>query len=127
MAKNTLCIDCPYYNNGWCKRRKTNQGLKDLLDCEFKPNKAEKTDNYKVLGKRQLFYTVQRNIEVIKSKTITKQELIELMLTIEQLLQIDEKIFGIIYEDEIDKTIVEDSKNLSLKWKQEIENKGEVK
>ena len=40
MAKERLCTNCTYYNNGWCNKRKTNKGLKDLTDCEYR-----KTEN----------------------------------------------------------------------------------
>ena len=40
MAKNRICKECKYNNNGWCEARKTNKGLKDLLNCEYR-----KTDN----------------------------------------------------------------------------------
>lgn len=36
MAKDRICNDCKYNNNGWCKARKTNKGLRDLLECDFK-------------------------------------------------------------------------------------------
>lgn len=36
MAKERLCTNCTYNNNGWCNKRKTNKGLKDLTDCEFR-------------------------------------------------------------------------------------------
>lgn len=38
--KERLCTKCTYNNNGWCNARKTNKGLKDLVDCEYR-----KTDN----------------------------------------------------------------------------------
>jgi hypothetical protein len=40
MGKDKICNGCVYNNNGWCKARKTNQGLKDLVTCEYR-----KTDN----------------------------------------------------------------------------------
>ena len=40
MAKERLCTNCTYNNNGWCNKRKTNKGLKELTDCEYR-----KTDN----------------------------------------------------------------------------------
>ena len=45
MAKDRLCTDCIYNNNGWCKARKTNKGLRDLLECEFK--KSDRIDPVK--------------------------------------------------------------------------------
>ena len=40
MSKERLCTKCTYNNNGWCNKRKTNKGLKDLIDCEYR-----KTEN----------------------------------------------------------------------------------
>ena len=36
MAKDRICTGCTYNNNGWCKERKTNKGLKDLTECNYK-------------------------------------------------------------------------------------------
>ena len=36
MAKERLCTKCIYNNNGWCNKRKTNKGLKELSDCEYR-------------------------------------------------------------------------------------------
>lgn len=36
MAKERLCTKCIHNNNGWCNKRKTNKGLKELTDCEFR-------------------------------------------------------------------------------------------
>lgn len=41
MAKERICNDCIHNNNGWCKARKTNKGLKDLIQCGFR----EEPDN----------------------------------------------------------------------------------
>ena len=47
MAKEILCTDCTYNNNGWCNKRKTNRGLRDLTECEFREtNKVVKLNNY---------------------------------------------------------------------------------
>ena len=40
MGKERLCTKCIYNNNGWCNKRKTNKGLKDLTYCEYR-----KSDN----------------------------------------------------------------------------------
>ena len=36
MSKERLCTKCTYNNNGWCNKRKTNKGLRDLTDCEYR-------------------------------------------------------------------------------------------
>lgn len=52
MAKNRICNDCKYNNNGWCKARKTNKGLRDLLECNLK--KSNKIDEAKEEGLKRL-------------------------------------------------------------------------
>ena len=47
MAKKRLCNDCAYNNNGWCNKRKTNKGLKELIECEYREkNSLIKLNNY---------------------------------------------------------------------------------
>lgn len=47
MAKERLCTKCTYNNNGWCNKRKTNKGLKELTDCEYrKTDNLTKLENY---------------------------------------------------------------------------------
>lgn len=52
MAKDRICNDCKYNNNGWCKARKTNKGLKDLLECDLK--ESNKIDAAKEEGLKKL-------------------------------------------------------------------------
>ena len=40
MAKERLCTKCKYNNNGWCEAKRTNKGLKDLVECEFRKTKS---------------------------------------------------------------------------------------
>lgn len=40
MAKERLCANCTYNNNGWCNKRKTNKGLKELTDCEYRKTES---------------------------------------------------------------------------------------
>lgn len=65
MAKERLCTNCTFNNNGWCKARKTNKGLKDLLDCEYR-----KVDN---LVKLQDYFNQKKwdyeNIDIEHSVT----------------------------------------------------------
>lgn len=107
------------------------QRLKELIDCEYKNDENGSSNNnnklneiqignYKTLGKRLLFYIIQLQINVIDKETITKKELIDLMLTFEDMLYKDEQLFGIAYETGVDRTITEASKNLSKEWKNEI-------
>lgn len=34
MAKERVCTGCEHNNNGWCKIKKTNKGLKELEFCD---------------------------------------------------------------------------------------------
>lgn len=67
MAKDRICNGCAYNNNGWCTMRKTNQGLKDLTTCEYKPdNKIEDVDSKvlkleEYLGQKKFELTVDNN------------------------------------------------------------------
>lgn len=55
MAKDRICNNCTYNNNGWCKARKTNKGLKDLIECEYKKtDKLERLEEYKEQKKFEL-------------------------------------------------------------------------
>ena len=40
MAKERLCTNCTYNNNGWCNKRKTNKGLKELTDCKYRKTES---------------------------------------------------------------------------------------
>ena len=40
MGKERLCINCTYNNNGWCNKRKTNKGLKELTDCKYRKTES---------------------------------------------------------------------------------------
>ena len=47
MGKDRICNGCANNNNGWCKARKTNKGLRDLTSCEFrKDDSLLKLENY---------------------------------------------------------------------------------
>lgn len=36
MSKEKICKEREFNNNGWCNKRKTNKGLKDLTECEYR-------------------------------------------------------------------------------------------
>ena len=40
MAKERLCTNCTHNNNGWCNKRKTNKGLRELTDCEYRKTES---------------------------------------------------------------------------------------
>ena len=55
MAKERLCTNCTYNNNGWCNKRKTNKGLKDLINCEYREtDKMVKLNDYLIQKKFEL-------------------------------------------------------------------------
>lgn len=37
-----ICKECEFNNNGWCNKRNTNKGLKDLTECEYRKDKKVK-------------------------------------------------------------------------------------
>lgn len=53
MAKERLCTNCTYNNNGWCNKRKTNKGLRELTDCEYR--KTESTVKLKKFLEQKRF------------------------------------------------------------------------
>ena len=60
MAKERLCTKCTYNNNGWCNKRKTNKGLKELTDCEYrKTDSAVKLNNF--LEQKKLELEIEDN------------------------------------------------------------------
>lgn len=55
MAKERLCTNCTYNNNGWCNKLKTNKGLKDLTNCEYREtDKMVKLNDYLIQKKFEL-------------------------------------------------------------------------
>lgn len=60
MTKERLCTKCTYNNNGWCNKRKTNKGLKELTDCEYrKTDSAVKLNNF--LEQKKLELEIEDN------------------------------------------------------------------
>lgn len=53
MAKERLCTNCTYNNNGWCNKRKTNKGLRELTNCEYR--KTESTVKLKKFLEQKRF------------------------------------------------------------------------
>lgn len=139
MAKDYMCKNDKFYNNGWCNKRRI-QGLKNVVEYEFKSEclglkevkktskltqdkEAINTGSYKVFGARELSYHIQRQmlaIEGDKAEVDKYKALKEIMLGFEQRLVIDESIRGITTDYEINEDIVQASKNISKYW---MENK----
>lgn len=60
MAKERLCTNCTYNNNGWCNKRKTNKGLKELTDCEYrKTDSLVKLSNF--LDQKKFELNIENN------------------------------------------------------------------
>lgn len=133
MAKTRICTDCTHNNNGWCKAKKTNKGLRDLLSCELKViNKIgssiqiEENNSIRMpdlverhLGKREMFYNIQLQIIAINESDIDDnekyEELLKTMKNLELNLQTEEIIYKVqdnLYS-EIDRDIIESSKCIS--------------
>ena len=128
MGKSYLCKDCEFNNNGWCKKRKI-QGLKDILICDEFKNDSNINDEefngemYKQFGKREMFYHIQNQIIGIERDESTEDKfkiLKQVMVNLESMLQIEEKIHGIAMEYSIDGDIHEDSISISNKWMREV-------
>ena len=136
---NYLCKDCQFNNYGWCDKFKFN-GLKKISECKYKEvkdcllevNKLEEeqtrtnshTDRenyeaYKNMGKREIFYTIQRELNSMSSSS-TILDVKKVMVNLEQLLLITEGIHGIQTECDIDKDVINASKLISKQWEKEV-------
>lgn len=142
MSKDYLCKDCEYNNNGWCKKKEFN-GLKKITECNDKKvegclseqGKQEYNSEvdklyedvnykgYKNMGKREIFYTIQQQLDAMKN-TDTVLTVKQIMVNLEKLLLIGEKVHGIETEYIIDEDIIEDSQLISDMWLKEV---GEYK
>jgi|GEM_PF-4361162 len=128
MAKDYLCKDCEFNNNGWCKKRKI-QGLKDIVVCEFKPSPTSIEDEefdsgmYKQFGKREMFHNVQMQMIGIDRDDSVEDKfkiLKQVMVNLEQMLQAEESIHGIAIEYSVDEDIHKDSIAISNEWLNEV-------
>ena len=120
MSKNYLCKECKYNNNGWCTKRKI-QGLKNITECYVvNENEAKEVDYmpYKTYAQREIFFHICSNIEVMtKDKDVVDvKELKSVMLSFDKILRVNEKLFGIETEYEVEKGIINRCNNLISKW-----------
>lgn len=143
-----LCKDCKSNNYGWCEKLKFN-GLKKILECKYKEVKVyspedkevdchpsiftseeetpetnphegrEGYEAYKSMGKREIFYTIQRELNSMSSSS-TILDVKKVMVNLEQLLLITEGIHGIQTECEIDEDVINASKLMSSSWAKEV-------
>jgi len=129
MGKDYLCKDCQYNKNGWCTK-KSLQGLKNIASCEFKDgsiisdvaNIIKDSGAYKQFGKREMFYQIQMQMIGIKEDdNIDKFEtLMQVMVNLEKFLQIEEGIYGIALDYELDEDILNNSKAITKSWLKEV-------
>lgn len=128
MAKNYLCKDCDFNNNGWCVKRSI-QGLKNITKCEFKNNPTTTDDEdfdsgtYKQFGKREMFHNIQMQMIGIERDESVEDKfkiLKQVMVNLEQMLQAEESIHGIALEYSVDEDIYKDSIAISNEWFNEV-------
>lgn len=103
MSKDYLCKDCEYNNNGWCKKKEFN-GLKKITECNDKKVEGYLSEQgqyedinyegYKNMGKREIFHTIQQQLNAMKN-TDTVLTVKQIMVNLEKLLLIGEKVHGI--------------------------------
>lgn len=132
MSKNYLCKDCDFNNNGWCNKRNI-QGLKNITECKFKSclsiedsyDLEQEFDvaPYKQFGKREMFRNIQMQIIGIEDDIDIEDKLKALkqvMVNLEDILRVEEKIHGIALEYMIDDDIYKSSMKISEKWFKEV-------
>ena len=146
MSKDYICKDCVHNNHGWCKALKRNK-LKEIDKCAMKDNGSKpiklrpfeefitynepqtpvepKEDKcmdeaYRVLGKRDMLWNVQRQALAIKQNTsISETEkfkaLCQCINSLSKTLEFSEKLYEVdfIIESEIDEMMIQDSKKIS--------------
>lgn len=125
MIKDYLCKECKENNNGWCKKRKI-QGLKSITECDFfikhhdeENLKETNIECAKLYGKRELSYFLCKQIIALENKgksDLSIEELKEMMVTINQVLDVEEEMTGINIEYEVDKDIVNSNKRIIDSW-----------
>ena len=120
MSKDYLCKKCEYNNNGWCTKRKI-QGLKNITECNViteNTNKEMDYAPYKTYAQREIFFHICSNIEAMtkEKNVIDVKELKNIMLSFNKILQVNEKIFGMQTEYEIEKDIIVGCNDLMNKW-----------
>jgi hypothetical protein len=136
MSKDYFCKDCLHNNNGWCKKRRI-QGLKNITNCQekltahyekIKPqeDKNSRPEAYKQFGKREMFHNIQRQMLAIdEDNGVDKyHSLKQIMVNLEKMLQVEERIHGIATDYLIDQDIIDSSKAISGHWLKEV---GEFK
>lgn len=120
MSKNYLCKECKYNNNGWCTKRKI-QGLKNITECYIITEDTNKEIDYmpyKTYAQREIFFHICSNIEAMSKENdvINTKELKDVMLSFDKILKVNEKLFGMETEYEVEKEIINRCNNLINKW-----------
>lgn len=142
-----LCRDCVHNNHGWCKALKRNK-LKEIDKCAMKDDGSKKlelrpfeklvnaepqlpvepakeevnTEAYRVLGKREMLWHIQRQAIAIKNDTeISEASKFEMLChclnAISLSQEFSEKIHDVnkIINSEIDMMMIEDSKLINTR------------
>lgn len=125
-----LCQDCKSNNNGWCIVRKCN-GLKKLniTNCNTYEDKNvvefigdEKDNNsesYRVLGKRQMLWNIQKQIVAINESDESYEEkykgLVDCIKSFGIHLNFEEDLWGVnsIVDSMIDDDMIKESKYIN--------------
>lgn len=130
-SKSYLCKDCEHNNYGWCKKKKR-QNLKSVTSCEYKGGKADieaifKTkyshEAHKVLGKREMFLHVCLQILAMERKgknSVSLDELKKILISTNEMLNVDETVHGVALDYLIDGDIVNSSKSIVEQWEEKL-------
>lgn len=138
MSKDYFCRDCIHNNYGWCKILKRNK-LKEINSCESKDDGTDKstleffeapsapseqveevnTEAYRVLGKREMLWTIQRQALAIKQedKLTDEQKFYELcrcLKSIAQVQEFSENLYDVndIIDSDMDTLMIRNSKEI---------------
>lgn len=131
MAKDYICKDCTNNNHGWCNVLKRNK-LKEIETCTNKnktinsidtqtpQDKEVLNESYRVLGKREMLWNIQKQAIAIKNdNTIADYLKFELLCnclnSIAQMQEYSEELYNVkdIIDSEIDQMMIIDSKNIN--------------
>ena len=98
------------------------QGLKNITICDFINKDTDEKDidhsPYKTYAQREIFFHICSNIEAMsKDKTmIDVKELKSVMLSFDKILKVNEKVFGMQTEYEVERNIIDNCIVLMNKW-----------
>lgn len=131
--KNYLCKDCINNNHGWCPIQNRNK-LKEITVCSYKDNgedpfaKTENSDDsivpfnnesIRITGKREMLHNIQRQIFAMEKEYSgnTLNEIKKVLVSLSDMLGVEESVHGVTYSSEIDKDIKITSNQISNHWR----------